>query len=95
MGLLFIGAKAVKTTSGVVTAQWVEEIKQRQQIVQQLADEFAACFVPFQAALDYVLPSASAAYWATDGVHPTLAGHRVLAECWYATVTDKKLAQNL
>ena len=71
---------------GVVTDAWVADIRQRQQIVKQLAQEFDACFVPFQSALDAVLPAASPEYWAFDGVHPTIAGHALLAECWYKTV---------
>ncbi len=71
---------------GVVTKAWLPEIRQRQQIVRELARDFDACFVPFQAAVNRASQEATLEYWLVDGVHPTLAGHRVLAECWYATV---------
>jgi acyl-CoA thioesterase I len=76
---------------GVVTEAWVAEINERRRIVQQLAAEIEACFVPFQSALNQVLTLAPPEYWVHDGVHPTLAGHRVLAECWYETVTGQKM----
>ena len=76
---------------GEVTEAWIGEMGQRQQIVRRLADEFGARFVPFQSALNEVLKSAPAEYWLADGVHPTTAGHRVLAECWVETVTGTKI----
>ncbi|MEM9493922.1 MAG: hypothetical protein AAGC55_32545, partial [Myxococcota bacterium] len=49
------------------------------------------CFVPFQSALDRACARTTAsdsgpAYWANDGVHPSLAGHQVLADAWRAVV---------
>jgi lysophospholipase L1-like esterase len=76
---------------GEVTEAWIGEMGQRQQIVRRLADEFGAQFVPFQSALNEVLELAPAEYWLADGVHPTPAGHRVLAECWIETVTGTKI----
>ena len=71
---------------GVVEAGWVAEIEQRRAVVRELAAAYDALFVPCQAALDAVLTQAPPAYWAHDGVHPTPAGHHVLAECWVETV---------
>ena len=39
-------------------------------IVEKLADEFNAIFVPYQAAFDAALKLAPARYWGADGVHP-------------------------
>lgn len=33
-----------------------------------------------------MLASAPPEYWTGDGIHPTSAGHRVLADCWLQTV---------
>jgi lysophospholipase L1-like esterase len=76
---------------GEVTEAWIGEMSQRQQIVRRLADEFGAGFVPFQSALNEVLKFAPPDYWLADGVHPTIAGHRILAECWVETVTGAKI----
>ena len=48
--------------------------------------EFGACFVPFQPAFDRRLAKAPAESWAADGVHPTPAGHALMAECWVNSV---------
>lgn len=75
---------------GVVTEEWIGDVRQRQQIVRKLAGEFDAIFVPFQSALDKVLEHAPPEYWLGDGVHPTLPGHWVLAECWYEAVIGRE-----
>lgn len=67
---------------GVVTPAWISEMDQRRTIVREVADAFDAVFVPFQSVLRDALRQAPAEYWAADGVHPTPAGHRLLADCW-------------
>jgi len=71
---------------GVVEDPWVREMDERRKIAGALAQAFDACFVPFQSAMDRALASAPPDYWAGDGVHPTPAGHSVLAKCWLETV---------
>lgn len=75
---------------GVVTDEWVGEMDERRRIVKALAGEFDACFVPFQSALDKALDYAAPEYWVGDGVHPTIAGHYILAQTWYDTVLGKQ-----
>ena len=71
---------------GVVTEAWQEDMAQRQKIVEALAAEFNAIFVPFQNVFDRACETAPAAYWAPDGVHPSPAGHGVLARAWLKAV---------
>jgi lysophospholipase L1-like esterase len=71
---------------GVVEPAWQEEMAARQAIVRTLAADFDAHFVPFQSAFDRVANTPSPEYWLSDGVHPTPAGHRLLAETWLQTV---------
>ena len=71
---------------GVVTDGWIAEMDERRQVVRELAVEFDAIFVPFQEILNNALQQAEPAYWAADGVHPTPAGHRLLADAWLAAV---------
>lgn len=71
---------------GVVTAGWIAEMDQRREIVRQLAGDFGTIFVPFQSILNNALRQAPPDYWAADGVHPTPAGHRLLADCWLQQV---------
>ena len=67
---------------GVVTEEWVAEIDQRRAIVARLAREFDALLVPFQSMFDEALKQAPPSHWAGDGVHPTIAGHLLMAKCW-------------
>lgn len=56
-----------------------EKLKNAQRIVKALADEFNAIFVPLQAAFDAAKQEREASYWIWDGVHPTEAGHAIIA----------------
>lgn len=54
--------------------------------VQRLVQEFGAIFVPLQDAFDEACKTAPASYWIWDGVHPTTAGHGLLAKRWLDVV---------
>ncbi|MCC7203961.1 MAG: SGNH/GDSL hydrolase family protein [Phycisphaeraceae bacterium] len=71
---------------GKVTEAWEPEMSQRLAIVRQLAKDFGARLVPFQAEIDKALRVMSGDYWAHDGVHPKLAGHGLLARIWLNAV---------
>jgi lysophospholipase L1-like esterase len=70
---------------GVVDAEWSADITQRRAIVERIAAESSAIFVPFQRMFDDALTRAPAEYWLWDGVHPTPAGHALMAELWLST----------
>ena len=67
---------------GVVTDDWVVEWDQRRAVACKLAQEFRAPFVQFQAMFDEAVRLAPPEYWAADGVHPTAAGHMLMAKTW-------------
>ena len=67
---------------GVVRDDWVEEIDERRVVVAKLAKEFGAVLVPFQSMFDDAVKLAPPEYWAADGVHPSAAGHLLMAKCW-------------
>ena len=71
---------------GVVQPAWQEEMAARQQIVKTLAADFGATFVPFQLQFNQVANTPSPEYWLADGVHPTPAGHHLMAKTWLQTV---------
>lgn len=71
---------------GVVTAAWIAEMNQRRTVVQKLAKEFGAIVVPFQSVFDTAVRQAPPEYWAGDGVHPTAAGHQLMAQAWLKAV---------
>jgi len=69
---------------GAVDDRWFPEFDERRAAARRVAQHVGASFVPLQAALDAVVQQGAGApqYWAADGVHPTPAGHAVIAEQW-------------
>ncbi|GAB6931353.1 SGNH/GDSL hydrolase family protein [Paenibacillus sp. JCM 10914] len=66
--------------------EWREDLDPKIQAVRELAREFETLYVP----LDGIFAAASTkmemAYWAPDGVHPSPAGHALIAEAWLAAM---------
>ena len=69
-------------------ADWAPEMAERRAIVKAIAEESGALFVPFQGILENALGRAGAEYWLGDGVHPTVAGHALLADAWIAAAAS-------
>lgn len=75
------------TVCGVVSEPWLPDVAARIEAVHRLAIEFDAVLVPFQQAFDAALARYDdPAHWAHDGVHPTPAGHRIMADAWLQAV---------
>lgn len=58
------------------------EVVKRSQIVQKLAQEYKLSFVPLQKKLEDACKLCPPEYWLSDGVHPSPAGHRLIADAW-------------
>lgn len=67
---------------GAVDERWFPEFDQRRAAAARVASQARATFVPLQTVFDRHLRRAPPAYWAADGVHPTPAGHALIAEQW-------------
>lgn len=61
---------------------WLAELRERAGVVRELAAEFGATFVPYQAMFDAALRTYSVVELAADGVHPSPVGHRLMAQAW-------------
>ncbi len=72
--------------TGAVNDKWFPEFEQRRAVAEQLAGELKLAYVPFQSMFDEAVKSAPPAYWAGDGVHPTLAGHALMSKTWRQVV---------
>ena len=59
---------------------WMDELHLRADAVRELAKEFGAAFVPYQAMFDAALKRYSATELAADGVHPSPLGHQLMAQ---------------
>lgn len=67
---------------GHITNEWFEVLDERRAIVKQIAEDYQTVFVPFQSVFDEAMKKAPADHWAPDGVHPSIAGHKIMAEAW-------------
>jgi lysophospholipase L1-like esterase len=66
---------------------WLAHAKQFQAIVEKLGAKYHAPVVRFQKVFDDAVKRAPAEYWIWDGVHPTCAGHQLMADEWARTVS--------
>ena len=58
------------------------ELKKRQAAVDRLGAKYHLPVIHYQEAFDDALSHAPAAYWCWDGIHPTYAGHGLMAREW-------------
>lgn len=91
--VLFVLCQPFVLPVGRVGQQWEQyraEVASRQAIVATLANEFNAVLVDSQKVMDGACKRAPADYWMWDGIHPTVAGHELLAREWIRA-TAKRL----
>jgi lysophospholipase L1-like esterase len=69
--------------------QWNAAIGEAQAVVEKLANDFGAVFLPYQQIFSEACKRASAAYWIWDGIHPTVAGHELMARTWMKNVGER------
>ena len=62
------------------------DLDERRRIAMELARQFEATWVGFQAMFDEACKRFAPASLAGDGVHPTLAGHQLMARAWLSAV---------
>jgi lysophospholipase L1-like esterase len=67
---------------GAVDDRWFPEFDQRRAAAARVAQRAGVTFVPLQQVFDDLAGKPAPEYWAADGVHPTPAGHSVIAERW-------------
>lgn len=73
---------------GAVNDKWFPEFDQRRTAAMRVAEKAKATWVPFQEIFDEAIKDAPAAFWAGDGVHPSMAGHMQMAIAWLDAVKD-------
>ena len=96
----------VLCTPFIARAGWVAETDnyiQRQQlmdqmasVVRRLAQDYHATLVPFDTLFRDLRdqhPTSNNSYWIWDGIHPTPAGHRKMADMWIETAGSCILPQ--
>lgn len=64
----------------------IAEMKKRQAAVDRLGAKYHLPVVHYQQAFDTALAKAPAEHWSWDGIHPTYAGHGLMAQEWLRVV---------
>jgi lysophospholipase L1-like esterase len=72
--------------TGVITDAWFPEFDRRRAIAARVARQAGATFLSAHQMFEQLSRRAPPAYWAADGVHPTLAGHAAIANRWLRAV---------
>lgn len=65
---------------------WRRDLDPKIHVVRGLAREYGALLVPLDGLFAAASMKAEPAFWAGDGVHPSPAGHALIAEAWLKTV---------
>lgn len=68
---------------------FAREVPLRAQAVREIAGEFHGMFLPLQARFDNACTLCPPEYWLMDGVHPTPAGHQLIADAWLELFTKE------
>jgi lysophospholipase L1-like esterase len=63
---------------------WREDLDPRIGRIRELALERGLPYLPLDGIFAAAATATGAAYWLPDGVHPSLGGHGLIAEHWYA-----------
>jgi lysophospholipase L1-like esterase len=95
LGLAVAANPALKIVLGQpflvpISAAQGTQIKRLQAAIERVAAKYHAPVIPYQTVLDAAVARSSqpADYWVWDTVHPTYAGHQLMAEAWLLTVNE-------
>ncbi len=66
-----------------------QDLSKRQQIVENIALDYKAVLVRLQDVFNAACSKAPAEYWIWDGIHPTVAGHELIAREWIGQVMKR------
>ncbi len=68
-----------------------EKVRLHQAALREVAEKYGCLFVPLQKVFDDAYrshPEVNDTYWIWDGIHPTAAGHMLIARQWLACVEN-------
>lgn len=57
-------------------------VEKRAECAKRIADKYGLVFVPLMKRFDEAAEKAAPSHWLIDGVHPTPAGHELIARAW-------------
>jgi lysophospholipase L1-like esterase len=66
-----------------------EEINKKTEVVRELSREFGTTLIPLNEIFIKACTKRTPSFWSLDGVHPTLAGHALIAQSWIKGVVEE------
>lgn len=70
--------------------KWREDLDPRITAIRELAWKFNLPYLPLDGIFAAAATEAQAAYWLPDGVHPSLAGHGLIADKWLNLAVQRR-----
>jgi lysophospholipase L1-like esterase len=67
---------------------WSSEVTLRVEMIRRLAATHGCALLEFQPLFDQVSSTTPPSYWMPDGVHPSAAGHQIMADAWMRTASS-------
>ncbi len=83
---IIIGEPFAMIGTKSVDAKWYPTFDLFRKAARDIATEYDLPFIPYQTIFNNALKQAPATYWTLDGVHPSLAGAKLMAQGWLETV---------
>lgn len=83
---IIIGEPFAMIGTKAVDAKWYPTFDLFRKAARDIATEYELPFIPYQTIFNNALKQAPATYWTLDGVHPSLAGAKLMAQAWMETV---------
>jgi len=77
------------TGVNAVDQTWFPEFDAYREVARRIAGEFNAIFIPTHTIFANAVKVAPPKYWTPDGVHPSLAGAKLISEAWMKYVFGK------
>jgi lysophospholipase L1-like esterase len=68
---------------------WSGEVFLRTTMIRELAEKHGAELIEFQPLFDRATLLATPSFWIPDGIHPSAAGHQIMADEWLRKVISK------
>lgn len=65
---------------------WDTAFQEFRAAAREIAGLYNAFFIPYQQVYDTAQKYAPGVYWTWDGVHPTMAGAKLMAEAWLTSI---------
>ncbi|MFA6309163.1 MAG: SGNH/GDSL hydrolase family protein [Clostridia bacterium] len=66
--------------------KWREDLDPKIDVVRKMSKEFETLLVPLDGIFREAGKKSSKEFWSEDGVHPTSAGHGLIARAWLTTM---------